>query len=188
VAAIAKLAPVQQPPEHPVDKTDFRAIYEREFRYVWNTLRRLGVRDRDIEDVAHDVFVAFYRGIEDYDATRPLKPWLFGIAFRLASDHRRKAGHRLEIPSDTFEAIDARPRADDQVAERQKRELVMRALETLNMDQRAVFIMHDLDGCSMPEIAQVLGAPLNTLYSRLRLGRDQFGKAIKRLQAKRGEL
>src|SRR5207248_2142231 len=101
-------------------------IYEAQFGYVWHSLRRLGVRERDLEDLAHDVFVAFYRGIEGYDRARPVKPWLFGIAFRVASDYRRRAQHRLEVPHEKQEATDGAPGADELFAAGQARRLVQR--------------------------------------------------------------
>jgi RNA polymerase sigma-70 factor (ECF subfamily) len=162
----------------PSEPPDFRLIYEAEFGYVWNTLKRIGVQERDLEDLCHDVFVAFYRGLHTFDPARPVKPWLFGIAFRVASDHRRRAHNRLEV-SGAREVADVAPAADEQVAARQDRSLVARALERLDPDKRAVFVMHEIDGCSMPEIAQVVSAPLNTLYSRLRLARAEFAAAIR---------
>lgn len=163
-----------------VDANDFRAVYEAHFDYVYHTLRRLGVPDRDLEDLLHEVFFAFYRG-DTYDRGRPLKPWLFGIAFRVASDYRRRAQHRYEVPGDKQDWVaDGAPGADEQVAARQRRELVQAGLAALDLDKRAVFVMHDLDGHSMPEIAAVLSAPLNTLYSRLRLARGEFAAAIRR--------
>ena len=161
---------------------DFRVVYEAEFRYVWNSLRRLGGRDRDLEDLCHEVFLAFYRGMADYDVTRPLRPWLFGIAFRICSDYRRRAGHRLEVPVDEHHATCALPHADEQLAGKEQRRLVREALSMLDFDRRAVFIMHELDGHSMPEVAQVLEVPLNTLYSRLRLARAEFAQTVRRLQ------
>lgn len=177
-AAIAE--PMPEPPA-------FRTVYENEFDYVFHTLRRLGVPDRDLEDLLHEVFIAYYRGQASYDPRRPLKPWLFGIAFRVASDYRRRAHHRYEVPSEHEERFASQaPGADEQVAARQRRELVMAALETLDLDRRAVFVMHDLDGHSMPEIADVLSVPLNTLYSRLRLARAAFAQAVRRAQLRRG--
>ena len=169
------------PPHGP---PDFRAVYEAHFDYVFHSLRRLGVHGADLEDLAHDVFVAFYRGLDVFEAGRPLKPWLFGIAFRVASDHRRRARHRFEVQASASEArrelADAQPLADEQVANRQDRALVMDALATLDLDRRAVFVMHDLDGHAIPEIARVLSVPLNTCYSRLRLAREQFATAVRR--------
>ncbi len=166
----------------PMATPDFRAVYESEFRYVWNTLRRLGTRDRDLEDLCHEVFIVFYRTLDEYDAARPLKPWLFGISFRVCSDYRRRAGYRFEVPVDAHDPACQRPHADEQLVSEERRKLVLRALEALEIDRRAVFIMHDLDGHSMPEIAQVIDAPINTLYSRLRLARVQFQEVVRRLQ------
>jgi RNA polymerase sigma-70 factor (ECF subfamily) len=164
-----------------VETPDFKAIYEAHFGYVWHSLRRVGVPAADLEDLCHDVFVAFYRGLDGYDPARPLKPWLFGIAFRVASDHRRRARHRFEV-QDSGDHADRRPGADDRVAERQAQHLVERALGALDEDKRAVFILHEIDGQSMPEIATVIAAPLNTLYSRLRLARAEFANAVRRLR------
>ena len=166
---------------------DFRAVYETQFQYVWHSLRRLGVPDRDIEDLAHDVFVVLYRGRDQVDTARAIKPWLFGICFRVASDYRRRARHRFEVQSDHEGIADRALPADEQVAERQDKQLILDSLAVLDIDRRAVFVMHDLDGHAMPDIAAALGAPLNTCYSRLRLAREQFTAAVRRKIASRKE-
>jgi len=173
---------------HPPRTPAFRALFDAEFSYVFHTLFRLGVRRPDLEDMTHEVFVAVHRVLGGYDPSRPLRPWLFGIAFRIASDHRRRAYHRREAPADgADEAVDAGLPADELLAAEQARLLVLDALGDLDLDRRAVVVMHDLDGHSVPEIAQALAIPLNTAYSRLRLGREQFKAAVKRLRLRRGE-
>ncbi len=164
----------------------FRAVFDAEAGYVWNSLRRLGVREHDLEDLSHEVFMAVHVRLGDYDPTRPLRPWLFGIAFRAASDYRRRAHHHREVIDSEIEHADRTPGADEQLATEQARRLLLDALDTLDMDRRAVVVMHDLDGCPVPEVAGVLGIPLNTAYSRLRLGREQLAAAAQRLRAKRG--
>ena len=64
----------------------------------------------------------------------------------------------------------------------QDRRLVLRALEAVELDRRAVFVLYEIDGESMNAIAQSLGIPVNTAYSRLRLARDEFAAAVKRLR------
>jgi RNA polymerase sigma-70 factor (ECF subfamily) len=171
---------VEQEASPPID---FKAVYEANFDYVFHTLRRMGAPDRDLEDLIHDVFLAFYRGLDGFDPTRPVKPWLFGIAFRVFSDFRRKAQHKYEIPSEPRDRASNQPPADELVAQRQRHDLVLRALDVLDLDKRAVLVMHDIDGHAMPEIAAVLSVPLNTAYSRLRLAREQFAAAVRRLRA-----
>jgi RNA polymerase sigma-70 factor (ECF subfamily) len=165
----------------------FQVVFKAESPYVWNTLKRLGVPDRDLEDVTHDVFMTVYRRFDDYDATRPVRPWLFGIAFRTASRYRDLARHQREVSADSYEVPDETPNADDQLAAHQARQLLNRALDSVDIDQRAAFVMHDIDGFSVPEIATALSIPLNTVYSRLRLARERVKAMVLRLRLRQGE-
>ena len=169
-----EIAAVAPPESRPVD---FDAAYRDHFRYVWGTLQRLGVRYDDLEDLAHDVFVIACRREASYDPSLPLRPWLFGIAFRVAAAQRRRARHSAEIATDHLEVADAGGRADETSARCQ---LVLRALAELNLDQRAVLLMHDLDGYTAAEIGRALDVPLNTVYSRLRLARARFALEARR--------
>lgn|GEM_PF-3465459 len=72
-------------------RPDLAAIFDEQFGYVWSTLRRLGVREAEIEDLSHDVFLRVHARLADCDPTRPIRPWPFGFAYRLASDYRRLA-------------------------------------------------------------------------------------------------
>lgn len=169
----------------PVSELDFRAVYHAHLTHVWHTLRRFGVHARDLEDLCHDVFIAFYRCRAEFDATRPVRPWLSGIAFRVASDYRRRAQHRREQPGEAPPLVSREPAADEKMVARERQDLVLEALQALDETRRAVLIMHDLDELPMPEIASVMGVPLNTAYSRLRLARADFAAACKRLLARR---
>jgi RNA polymerase sigma-70 factor (ECF subfamily) len=171
--------------EDPARGGPFRAVFEDQFDYVWTSLRRLGVDFRDLEDVAQELFVQVYRRIDAYDPARPIRPWLFAFAVRCASDWRRLARHRVEVLGDARErALDA-PGADEAIARAEDRGLVMLALEHVEIERRAVFILHELDECPMKEIAESLGIPLFTAYSRLRVAREEFTVAVRRLRAQR---
>ncbi len=165
-----------------VSAPPFIAIFRNEYSYVTNSLRRLGVPESDLEDLAHEVFLAVHRRITTYDPARALRPWLFGIAFRAASDYRRLARHHREVATDDIEAVDSKPTPDDALAANQARDLVHRALGALDLDKRAVLVMCDIDGCPVPEIAEALGIPLNTAYSRLRLARAEFTNVVRKMQ------
>jgi RNA polymerase sigma-70 factor (ECF subfamily) len=171
---------------------DFQRLYRAEFSYVIHTLRRLGVRDAALEDVAQDVFVAIYKHLTDYDPSRPLRPWLFGFAFRIASDHRKLARHRHETgeaaPADAKEPRDPRPGPEEQLEDERKRQGLLMALDAMEAEKRDLVVMHDLEGMGVPEIAAMLDIPLNTAYSRLRLARVEFEKHLsKTLGGRRGE-
>lgn len=160
----------------------FEAIFRAELPYVLATLRRLGGRVADLEDLAHEVFVVVHRRLPDYDASRPLRPWLFGIALRIASDDRRLARRRWERGDEgETEAAVAKEVGPERAAiDAERRALVLRALDALDLDKRALIVLHDIDGEPMPEIAHALGVPLNTAYSRLRLARERFREAIRK--------
>lgn len=151
--------------------------------YVLETLRRLGVARADVEDIAHDVFLAVLKQLDTYDPSRPVKPWLFGFAFRVASQYRRKA-RRLEPLESPERIADTAERPDAQVEKARKRQMVQLALDEIEMDRRAVFVLHDIDGFTGEEIARTLTIPLGTVYSRLRLAREDFAAKMKRLQAR----
>jgi RNA polymerase sigma-70 factor (ECF subfamily) len=164
-----------------------RAIFEREFDYVWTSLRRLGVRPSDLEDVAQDVFVKVHRKLSDYDPSRPIRPWLFAFAVRCASDWRRQTRHRFEVMGPRPEPAATTPNADVAMGHAEDVDLVMRALECVAMDPRAVLILAEFDECPMREIARSLGIPLFTGYSRLRRARREFEAAVRRLRPRGGE-
>jgi RNA polymerase sigma-70 factor (ECF subfamily) len=158
-------------------------LFDAGFDYVWNTLRRLGVHPSDLEDVTHDVLLDVYRKISDYDPARPLRPWLFAFGFRAAGEYRRRTRHGHAV-IDEAQLVDHGPLPDERLAASENRELVDAALETLELGQRAVLVLHELDDIGVPEIAVALGIPVNTAYSRLRLAREHFAKAWKRLRSR----
>ena len=168
-----------------LDENVFRALYEEHFDYVWFTLRRHGVRARDLEDLTHDVFVACARAWHRYDPARPLRPWLHGIAFRVASDHRRRGRIANEVPVGEVLATVGGPTAVDAVEASERRSLILDCLKVLSDDQRHVFVRHELEDEPVVDIARALGIAENTAYSRLRLARRKFTEAVRR-RASRG--
>ena len=156
--------------------------FETELDLVYRALRRQGIAGADAEDLAQEVFLVMWRRWADYDPARPLRPWLLGITFRVAHDHRRR--RQREVPSGFIEHVpdDDRASVDEQVALARVRALVREALGTLDDNQRAVMILHELDGLAMPEIAGTLEVPVTTLYSRLASARRSFARAVRRLE------
>jgi RNA polymerase sigma-70 factor (ECF subfamily) len=147
----------------------FRGLFDAEFGYVCRALRRLGVLPGDIEDVAQELFVTIHRDLPEYDARKPLRPWLFSYALRFAANYRRLARNRGHVSDRVLSTV---PGVAD--ARTEARDTVLRALVGLDFDFRTVIVMHDLEGFDAPEIATQLGIPLNTVYSRLRRARVEF--------------
>ena len=174
------------PPVNHAGDLSPETIYRAELAYVWHSLRRLGVRPADLEDLTQEVFLRAFRSFADYDSTRPLRPWLFAIAYRLAAEHRQLARHRYEVGAETssglpVDAVDPSPGPEAALERSRAQALTLRALEAVSLDRRAVFVLHELNGHSIPELADALEIPLNTAYSRLRLARAEFEKEVRRL-------
>jgi RNA polymerase sigma-70 factor (ECF subfamily) len=177
---------VATPEPDEVERLDSTAVFRQEFRYVWSSLRRLGVHLRDLEDVTHEVFVRVHDQLPLFDTARPLRPWLFGIALGVATNYRRLARHRVDLVAEVPEQHDPSAAADEVLLQRERVQLVHAALQTVPLEQRAVLVLHELDGCTIPDVATSLGLSLNTAYSRLRLGREVFRGALRRLANRKG--
>mgnify|MGYP002631485957 CR=1 FL=1 len=166
-------------------REQLRVMYNAHLRDVWHTLRRLGVPQRDLEDACHETFMVAFRRLPDFDPARPAKPWLCGIAWRVAAAWRRRAGARLVHVGIDRDPADPAPDVTEALERHGQLAVVNAALAALPEAQRDVFVLHELDGLSMPEIAEAIETPINTLYSRLRLARARFAAEIHGLVAAR---
>jgi len=152
--------------------------------FVYRSLQRLGVRAMDLEDALQDVFVVVHKKLAGFDPALPLKSWLFGIAVRVAVAHRRKAHLHRERGDTELEhrlESDAQVGPEAEVMERQGRERLAAILDKLTPEKRAVFVMFEIEGKTTVEIAEELGLPLGTVYSRLSSARGEFQRAVERL-------
>src|SRR3954470_18715463 len=98
-----------------------------EFEYVQRTLRRLGTDQSEVDDLAQEVFLVLHRRWSEYDWSRPLRPYLFGIALRLALAHQRK--RYREVAFGLGEIGDDGPGPEQALCAKQTRALVQAALE-----------------------------------------------------------
>jgi RNA polymerase sigma-70 factor (ECF subfamily) len=165
---------------------ELSAVFDEHFEYIWSTLRRLGVRDADREDLVQEVFLRVHARLGDYDASRPVRPWLFGFAYRVAVDYQRLARHRVEVLGRLGDTPATNVPADEAIADHEERELLLLALDTIDLERRAVLVMHDVDEVPTHEIARLFDIPLNTVYSRLRVARKELADAVTKLGIERG--
>ncbi len=161
-----------------------REIFDAYAPYVWRTLRHLGVPEADVEDVCQEVFVVVHRKIPSFERRSALKTWLYGICIRTASDYRRRAHVRRERPVSEPPGLHAEATQFEELAQRQLRGVLASVLEQLDADKRAVFVLYEIEELSMKEIAEIVGCPLQTAYSRLHAARKLLVEAL--TQAKAG--
>jgi RNA polymerase sigma-70 factor (ECF subfamily) len=162
----------------------FAELYRNYSAFLWRALRSLGVREADVEDVCQEVFLVVHRKLGEFTQRSSLRTWLYSIAIRCAADYRRRAHLKREAPtSDAIEApVDASQPTS--VAERQALVVLDAILDTLDEAKRAVFVLYEIEELSMADVAEAVGCPVQTAYSRLHAARDAFQAAVKRHHAK----
>lgn len=187
VARLALAAPIDAERARP--QPDFDAIYEQHFDLVWRTARRLGVPESAADDVVQDTFVVLHRRLGDYDGETSMRRWLIGILTRVVSEHRRryrrKEAANVPHPEESERALAScapAPSADLEQAEAVR--LLDSLLAELDQDKREVLVLAQLDELTAPEIAELLGANVNTVYARLRTARREFDAAYARHRAR----
>ncbi len=167
-------------------RPSLRDVFLREGPFVLRTARRLGVREADVEDVAQEVFVVLHRRYDDYDPTKSLRSWLFGIVRRVVADHRRLARVRNESPSaHVIQLSTCSPDQERALDRAAARRLLDEALESLSEEQRAVFVLYELEGMAMREVVDAIGCPLQTGYSRLHAAREAVHRFVETRRARR---
>jgi len=152
---------------------------------TWTT--RLGGPKVDPEDAAHDALMIVWTKLDALRSPQRYSAWLYGIVRRVLAAHRRRAWVKRWVPGVDPEL--ASERSATPAAEAESSELirgVQEALEKLPPKQREVLVLCELEERTDVEVAEMLGVPLGTVKSRLRLARARFAQAASRLKLDRG--
>ncbi len=163
--------------------TTIGRLYEDHADAVFRALRRWGVRDAAADDALQDVFLIASRKLAEFEGRSSHRTWLFGIALRVARGVRRARAH--EAMGDEEPEGHEAP-LDEKVDAMRAARMLDALLRELDDAQREVFVMADLHEMSAPEIAEITGANVNTVYSRLRLARESIAAAVARSGKKPG--
>jgi RNA polymerase sigma-70 factor (ECF subfamily) len=167
------------------DPTSLAAIHAAHADFVWRCLQRLGVPTADLEDALQEVFVVVHQRLATFRGDSKLTTWLFGICLRVASRFRRRPHVQREQAdgSSALEhAVDAGDGPEQDALAREARQQLQALLDELDPEKRVVFVMFELERCAGADIADLLGLPLGTVYSRLSAARGQFAQAAARMK------
>jgi RNA polymerase sigma-70 factor (ECF subfamily) len=156
-------------------------LYEDHFEFVWRSARYLGEPLSTLDDAVQDVFLVAYRRFQDFEARASPKTWLFAITLRVVSDHRRSRRRKVRLLERARQMVSGPVATPFEYAAKAERgRVLMSALEQLSDEQRAVFVMADLEEVNATDVASVLNVNLNTVYSRLRIARRKVSAAVAR--------
>lgn len=162
----------------------FVDVFREHYFFVARALRYLGVRERDLDDACQEVFLVLHRRLGDLRDGVALKTFLYGICLKTALAHRRKAWTRREEPTTELEEPITASTPASKLESARSRELLQTMLSELDDEKREVYVLFEIEGMPMNQIVEVLGVPLQTGYSRLRVAREQMTTIAKRFQAK----
>ena len=167
---------------------EFASLFEEHAPYVLGLLRRLGVRQAEVEDAAQEVFLIVHTERSRFEGRSSLRTWICGIAVRVAHNHRRRAYRRREVPSPIDGTLrEPRSEATQHRCTEAKQDALalLEALDRLSYKLRQVFVLYEVEQLPMAEVAGIVGCPRATAYTRLRNARIQVTRHFAQRQRAR---
>jgi RNA polymerase sigma-70 factor (ECF subfamily) len=164
---------------------DLATLFRTHFDFVWRVARSLGVPASGVDDAVQDVFLTVHRRLSEFEGRASMRTWIYAITYRTAQNHRRRS-QRQRFDELLEEPLAEGPGPAEQLDSARAGQFVMQFLEGVSAEKRDVFVLCVLEELSAPEVAEILGVKLNTVYSRLRLARADFRAALERVAAREG--
>lgn len=179
IAGVGYLRLVRSAAPARTQDNDCVEAFDRDLDYLYVLLQRFGARPAEIEDLLQDIFVVLRRHWPKLDTTRPLRPWLFGVALRVVRAQRRRAAR--EVLWETVDPQETVASPEVGFEEQESVALLRGALEQVPAARRSVIVMHELDGIEVAEIARRLDMTKIGVYTRLYKGRRELATALRRM-------
>jgi RNA polymerase sigma-70 factor (ECF subfamily) len=163
---------------------DLRTLFEKHYASIWRLLRRLGVPTAQLDDATQEVFWVAARRLSDIEPGRE-SPFLYGVALRIAAGELRRLKTAMPLVEigDAPAMVDERPSPEEQLVARQGRQLLDDVLSRMPSDLRTVFVLYELEGIEVRQIAALETIPVGTASSRLRRAREEFSAITRRVRA-----
>ena len=157
-----------------------RSVAELGARFVPQTLRYLGVPEQTLHDAAQDVLVVALRRLNDFEGRSALSTWIYGICVRVAHDYRRKNLSNRELLVTRMPEMTSPAYQETALEQAEWRRELGALFDDLDENQRTAFVLYEIRQLSMKEVAEALGCPLQTAYSRHKSARCRVLAAFKR--------
>jgi RNA polymerase sigma-70 factor (ECF subfamily) len=158
-------------------------VYQAHFDFVYRVAARLGGPHVDAEDAAQDVFLVVSRRLDSFDGSSRMTTWLYGITLNVTRAMRRRSRLRRWFEGDSAQAIDTPLVSVDRAEVMEAHRIAYQILDKMPPKKREVFILAEFEDLTCDEIAQIVGAKTETVWSRLHYARSEFSR---RLSAHKG--
>lgn len=161
-----------------------RKVVDTHHAFVWRSLRRLGVQERNVDDATQTVFLTVSRHVDDVP-TEKMRSFVFGVAMRVAANARRSEALRAKRECEIPDGLPDGQKTPEKLLEtRRARQLLDEILDALPEELRVPFVLTELEQMTAPEIATLLEIPVGTVTSRLRRAREAIQAEVRRLRAR----
>lgn len=158
------------------DKAAMQAIYEHCKSSVYGLMVRM-VGAQDADDLTQQAFLQMFRKLGQFNGQSKLETWLFRLSVNEALQYLRKQKRQSTA---TFD-LEPTTVDDDSLLRSEQSQLIETALERLEPELRAVFLLKEQQGCSYRDIAESLGIPEGTVGSRLNRARRELRQELTKL-------
>jgi RNA polymerase sigma-70 factor (ECF subfamily) len=155
------------------------SLYRDHFDFVYRVAHGLGARDVDPEDVAQEVFIVAARRLHTFDAAAAqVTSWLYGITFNVVRSMRRRRWLELLYRADESDGLEVPIRSVERMDVLDAWRIAKEILEGIAAKKRDVFVLAELEALSCAEIAVIVGAKEETVWSRLHYARREFAARL----------
>jgi RNA polymerase sigma-70 factor (ECF subfamily) len=162
-------------------RPDLESLYAEHAAFVQRAVAHLAGPGLDAEDLVQDVFVQACRSWAAFGGRSSVRTWLFGVALGVVRNARRRARFRRFLGLEQVaEPASLAPTPAEDLEQLEDRRTVYATLERLSEKKRTVLVLFELEGLSGAEIAEVLGCPLQTVWTRLHHARRDFARELER--------
>jgi RNA polymerase sigma-70 factor, ECF subfamily len=169
------------------DQSAWESIVRMYRRKVFNVAYKFVGRHDQAEDLTQDVFLKLYKSLDTFDRRANFQTWLISVSRNLCIDHYRAVRKERETinrdvdPAD-FAPVSPDPRADTQLEQRDRVQLLRQALDKLAPTLRTAVMLRDIQELTYQEIADKLHLPEGTVKSRINRGRTELARQIQKLR------
>lgn len=160
------------------DMLAFRKLYDCYLRRTSAQVARILGPCPEIEDVVQEVFVQVHRSLHKFRGDSAFSTWLYRVTWNVSVSHLRRRSPTVDLPA--LRQFASTREAWGQLEAREKLRTLYAALDDLPDDYREAFVLFELEGMALNEIAEMTDTSLNTIASRVRRSRERLRALLER--------